>query len=401
MRSLGRFLCFLLPALLTAPALAATHYVDLNSPSSTPPYTNWPTAATNIQDAVDAAATGELVLVTNGVYRNGGWQTASGGPATNRVAVIRPLTVQSVNGPSVTSIEGVPTPVTSPPLSNAVRCVYLTNGASLIGFTLTNGGSSYESENRGPPAPDECGGGVWCESTDCVVSNCFLANSVARGWGGGAYHGTLNNCVLIGNTAFWGGGAIYSTLNNCVISTNTGLNFGGGVSYCGVNNSVLVGNHGGAGGAADSSGLVNCTLVGNTATGSGGGAFGCSLNNCTILGNTAVYVGGGAYYCTLENCIIYYNSSGSGSNYASLYGLDYCCTTPLPGSGAGNITNEPAFIDQLAGNFRLQTNSPCINSGNNVYALSTIDLGGLSRISGGTVDIGVYEFQSPSSVLSY
>jgi hypothetical protein len=38
----------------------------------TPPYTNWAIAATTIQAAVDAAAYGDLVLVTNGVYDSGG-----------------------------------------------------------------------------------------------------------------------------------------------------------------------------------------------------------------------------------------------------------------------------------------------------------------------------------------
>jgi hypothetical protein len=39
--------------------------VDVNSTNATPPYTDWTTAATNIQDAVDAA-------VTNGTYATGG-----------------------------------------------------------------------------------------------------------------------------------------------------------------------------------------------------------------------------------------------------------------------------------------------------------------------------------------
>ena len=48
-------LALLLPLLLAltlAPAGAAMHYLNLANPSPTPPYTNWASAATNIQDVI-------------------------------------------------------------------------------------------------------------------------------------------------------------------------------------------------------------------------------------------------------------------------------------------------------------------------------------------------------------
>jgi hypothetical protein len=58
-------------------------------------------------------------------------------------------------------------------------------------------------------------------------------------------------------------------------------------------------------------------------------------------------------------------------------------------------------VDYAGGNLRLQSNSPCINAGDNAYATSTTDLGGNPRIVGGTVDIGAYEYQTPLSMISY
>ncbi len=128
----------------TGSALADVHCVDVNSTNATPPYTNWTTAATNIQDAVDAAVAGDEIVVTNGIYAIGGRTVSDGAP--NRVAVDKPLGLQSINGPQFTVIDG----------ARSVRCVYLTNGASLSGFTLTNG-----SVYNGCPCYYYGGGGAY------------------------------------------------------------------------------------------------------------------------------------------------------------------------------------------------------------------------------------------------
>jgi hypothetical protein len=162
--------------------------------------------------------------------------------------------------------------------------------------------------------------------------------------------------------------------------------------------------------------LNNCTLTGNSANGQtyygyyvpgfGGGACSdgyqpCTLNNCTLTGNSASDEGGGAYGATLNNCIVYFNSDTNGGNYDPSSDLNYCCTTPMPTNGVGNITNDPAFVNYAGGNLRLQSNSPCINSGDNAYVVGSTDLDGNPRIVGGTVDIGAYEYQTPVSMISY
>jgi len=66
--------------------------------------------------------------------------------------------------------------------------------------------------------------------------------------------------------------------------------------------------------------------------------------------------------------------------------VGYCCVPVAVGQG--NITNAPLFVKVGAGNLHLQSNSPCINAGNNAYVTTTTDLDGRLRIVGGTVDMG-------------
>src|SRR6516165_10377939 len=146
---------------------ASVLYVDVNSTNPIPPYSSWSTATTVIQDAIDAANPGDLVLVTNGLYAAGGRQT-SPYDVTNRVVITNAVTVSSVNGSAVTTIQGYRVSGTTSP-TNAIRCAFLGTNAVLSGFTLSNGSAG--------------------------IGNNINGGAVI----GPRYSGVLSNCVLVGN----------------------------------------------------------------------------------------------------------------------------------------------------------------------------------------------------------
>jgi hypothetical protein len=191
---------------------AGTLFVCPESTNPAPPFTHWATAATNIQQAVNAAAAGDDVLVTNGTY--------------GAVNVDKPLWLRSVNGAKVTIIDPV----------RRGRCAWLTNGTRVAGFWLRHG------------VADVFGGGVFCASSDVFLTNCMITdnsvytnfNGTVSGSGGGVYGGTLYNCLVASNTAaVSGGGANASTLYNCTVNDNHAARYGGGVYSSAATNCIV------------------------------------------------------------------------------------------------------------------------------------------------------------------
>jgi hypothetical protein len=435
-------------------SVAGPRFVNPGNPNPLFPYLDWATAATNIQDAVDAAVAGDTIFVTNGVYASGG--AVVYGQETNRVALAKAVTLLSVNGPEATLIVG----------GTQTRCVYVGSNAVLSGFTITNG---HARVNNGDVIKERTGGGIWCEVSG-IVTNCLICSNTAYdNGGGGVYGGVLYYCRITGNSSYlgggmhsstaWnctvngnvnsiysscGGGAYLSALFNCIVSSNVtsvdGYGYGGGADQCILSNCLVIGNaalYSASGGGTASGTNYNCVIVGNSSRRSGAGTYGsvnynCIISgnrssdgggtcdgqnynclitgntvnwygggveggthyNCTIVNNTVTNIngsGGGTYYGELYNSIIYFNSATNGPNWLGST-LNYCCTTP-----SGYITADPLFVNQADGNFRLRTNSPCINHGNSYYVVGNTDLDGRPRRVGFWVDIGAYEYQTNAS----
>jgi len=347
---------------------AATRYVWQDSPGPTPPFDSWAQAATNIQDAVEAAVDGDTVLVMGGVYATGG--RAVFGTMTNRVAIDKAVTVESLMGPEVTVIEGAPAPGGGDG-DGAVRCVYLGTNAILSGFTLTNGHTRLD----GDFLQEQSGGGVWCESS-ATLTNCIVTGNSANSGGGGVFQGTLYHCALTGNSAASGGGVSQGTLHNCTLTGNSAYYDGGGANGGTLYNCTLTRNSASRrGGGSYDCVLYNCTLTSNSASGSlyytsGGGSCLGTLFNCTLIGNYSTDYGGGSSVDTLYNCIVYSNTASWDSNYDGGT-FNHCCTFPLPSDGTNNIDADP----QLATLTHLSSSSPCIGTGSSAYA-SGLDVDG-------------------------
>jgi hypothetical protein len=323
------------------------HYADAgNLAGAAWPYTSWATAASNLQDAVDAAAPGALVLAADGVYARGG-RAAPQALATNRVVILHDMTVRSVNGPAAAMILGAPDPATGDLGDRAVRGVWM-NAGTLCGFTISNG----HTATSGNDYLDRSGGGVAAFGTAPLISNCVIVGCGSAAYGGGILWGTSHACHILNNHTGWGSGGSYNGSGGgsaqgvrygCVLRDNVSLLYGGGAFGGTLDACVLQGNASdwgpGGGGAANAT-LTACVIISNRMDdGSGGGAYSCTLNACTVLLNHAGSGGGLGYMSTANACVIMSNdaSVGGGADFST---LNWCMVTDNTASNYGGGTSQ-------------------------------------------------------------
>lgn len=340
-----------------------------------------------IQEGVDAAGNGDVVIVAPGTY-------------FERIEISdKAITLKSETCADETVIDG----------SGFGRVFsYDSYGypeTVLRGFTLRNGYYSY-------------GGAIFIMAGSLSVFDCTFENNEAM-YGGGAFHSwggsspKFIRCTFKHNYAFFGGGMNFQDssdpiIRECIFIENH-ADFGGAINAWGAEPTIIncffQTNRGAkSGGALELDGasgrIVQCTFWNNSsANGAAIYSYGdTSIVQCVFYFNRAVEGGAiwnsGGHGVSVRNCIAwrnipdqFYDSSGSGS-----LSVEHCCVEGgFPGTG--NIDADPLFVRAYAGDFHIQYSSPCRNAGhNNIPNLPSKDFEGDDRTIDGAVDIGVDEF---------
>ncbi|MFC1505085.1 right-handed parallel beta-helix repeat-containing protein [Thermodesulfobacteriota bacterium] len=263
---------------------------------------------TSLQAAINSANNGDTILVHDGVYEGLNYIYQSS------------LTIQSINGPEKTILDG---------LNKDTVVIVDTSNVLLSGFTITNGSG-------------EDGGGLLVYQGSPRIENCIITANTASNYGGGVFlyesDTALIDCRIEANVAHaYGGGLVAGfcspVIDTCTIVDNESRSDGGGVFFYEaprplVVDSRITGNmvhHGDGGGiaASMSSPRITSTLIyDNYAASNGGGIFieayssnapAPLITNTIVSFNLSDGHGGGIYTVatavTFKNCLIYENDA--------------------------------------------------------------------------------------------
>jgi len=391
-----------------------------------------------IQEAINAAVDGNIIIVADGIY------TGSGNRDIDFMG--KEITVKSENGPANCTID------CQGSLSAPHRGFRFDSGEDsnsiLSGFTIINGFGPTAAMIGYYPA----GGAIFCKDSSPTIEDCVFRNNEADErisyWGrGGAIACTyssaiIKDCTFENNHAYDGGG-LYTERNSAII---TGCTFTGNIASNGgglesreaailiensvFNNNCVTGYGGGiyCDGASisdvfnggDTIIISNCVIYDNVAynPGMGSGITGgiewspnwydvMKVVNCTVVNNWAEAAGGirGGFPgdINVTNCIVRGNSpgqlvKGNGSMTATYSNIQ----DSFPGEG--NIDADPYFVS--ATDYHLTAESPCIDTGTNsaLTGFPPTDFDGKPRPLDGDADqtdiadMGAYEFWSGPSV---
>ncbi|MEE3715381.1 DUF4347 domain-containing protein [Tumidithrix elongata RA019] len=239
------------------------------------------------------------------------------------------------------------------------------------------------------------GGGILSSGAVTLINSTLSGNTVITNGSGGGISSSgaviLINSTVSGNISENRGGGIYSsgtvTVINSTVSGNSAKTFGGGIT------SVLGGT------------ITNSTITNNTAdfnnnnTGNGGGVFReggtFTIRNSIIAGNfdTPNSAGiGKTIHPDVSGAFVDGGNNLIGNNFGS---TGFTVST-LVGTNANPIDPKLAPLANNGGatqTHALLPGSPALDAGNNDLAPTGGDQRGFSRISGGRVDIGAFEFQ--------
>lgn len=397
-----------------------------------------------IQTAVNAAWSGDTILLTDGVFTGpgnyniqlGGWwpkavtiRSQSGNPQ-NCIIDLEGGTGQNRKGFVIVDFDQEAQPVLD---GITIRNGYDVSGSGITCYNSAPILRDLIVENCTAYGSGGVGGGMgFFDNSRPTLTNCGFSNNSAESHGGGVYFedGTalLTACSFNGNDAQYYGGAIFmraggsAGLNGCTFKDNSAID--GAAVYCRDSGSDIT--------------FSDCRFDGNTATGSGGGIYGregsqFSLSGCTFRENAANY-GGGMYTvfscdATLDRCTFYgnaaatlggalriYTDSTTDLRNSILWGniaaygtqvalwsnstLNVGCSDIQGGEAAfyrdatstvnweaGNLDQDPMFCQTEAGDFHLDSSSSCAAENN----LSC------SQIGAWPVGCGPYEYTIDAS----